>query len=490
MSKSSIVEKKRLIPKCKECHNTVSFKVSERNQCITYCNKCYEFNEYPINNGLITTIFKMKDMSFINSENNDIICKRCNKIYCPKCYLEHEDYIQSIQMKPIKVGSKNNRTKQKHVEIINFFPYKIKCNKCNRQYLEGRLNENKQKKHYATIDNLIDDFNLAKHHIEIYYTQRKNILIDELKRKIKQIEDYYQKSLSFHQNIFQLINQIIMNYNKTKSDALFDNLNTLCYFNYSKFEGNQKTLDSKINSFLTFLSTNKIISDIPYSFFYHINVKEFLQVDDQYYSDIIKSNYGKFIFYNPKKIFISNPNYDSYSLIIKAPYKKKLAQVLEINSNQLLINYGKKKLDICTFTNRTYSFSHLPAFFKTNVRLDLLLYVTKDKNIIAIFKNEFLVFKSTPPYSLIKKKEIRTGRVQIIYQLHNENLVLKTEKDNVDSLIFYDYKKWKKIYVYTDFNNSYYWRDNSIHELSNGKMVLQRFRDGFYIFNTTVFIIY
>ena len=100
-----------------------------------------------------------------------------------------------------------------------------------------------------------------------------------------------------------------------------------------------------------------------------------------------------------------------------------------------------------------------------------------------------MVFKSTPPYSIIKKKEIRTGCVDTIYQLNNENLVLLTQKDKVDSLIFYDYKKWRKIYVYTDFNNSYYWRDNSIHELSNGKMVLQRFPDGFIIFNTNNYTI-
>ena len=41
-----------------------------------------------------------------------------------------------------------------------------------------------------------------------FYTE-KNKLIDTLKNKIKLIEDYYQKSLSYHQIVFKLIDKLI-----------------------------------------------------------------------------------------------------------------------------------------------------------------------------------------------------------------------------------------------------------------------------------------
>ena len=60
---------------------------------------------------------------------------------------------------------------------------------------------------------------------------------------------------------------------------------------------------------------------------------------------------------------------------------KKLVKVLEINSNQLLINYGKAKLDICTFSNRTYSFSHLPAFLKKMLGLSFYYVLQKTRTL-------------------------------------------------------------------------------------------------------------
>ena len=53
-----------------------------------------------------------------------------------------------------------------------------------------------------------------------FYTE-KNKLIDTLKNKIKLIEDYYQKSLSYHQIVFKLIDKLITDYNRTKSVKYF-----------------------------------------------------------------------------------------------------------------------------------------------------------------------------------------------------------------------------------------------------------------------------
>ena len=105
-------------------------------------------------------------------------------------------------MKTIKIRTKNNRTKKKIIQITKYSPYKIKCNKCNRQYIEGRSNFHKRTQNYESIETLITDFAKAKEYYECHFTQKKNELIDTLKNKLNLIEDYYQKSLSYHQIVF------------------------------------------------------------------------------------------------------------------------------------------------------------------------------------------------------------------------------------------------------------------------------------------------
>ena len=42
-----------------------------------------------------------------------------------KCYLEHEDYIEQIQMKTIKIRTKNKRAKKKIIQIVFIKNYGI-----------------------------------------------------------------------------------------------------------------------------------------------------------------------------------------------------------------------------------------------------------------------------------------------------------------------------------------------------------------------------
>ena len=61
-------------------------------------------------------------------------------------------------MKTIKIRTKNNRTKKKIIQITKYSPYKIKCNNCNRQYIEGRSYFHKRTQNYESIETLITDF--------------------------------------------------------------------------------------------------------------------------------------------------------------------------------------------------------------------------------------------------------------------------------------------------------------------------------------------
>ena len=97
-----------------------------------------------------------------------------------------------------------------------------------------------------------------------FYTE-KNKLIDTLKNKIKLIEDYYQKSLSYHQIVFKLIDKLITDYNRTKSVSIFQDLNNICNFDFPKMEEHKVSLDTRISNFLYFLS-NKSVVDRKTSF--------------------------------------------------------------------------------------------------------------------------------------------------------------------------------------------------------------------------------
>ena len=145
----------------------------------------------------------------------------------------------------IKIRTKNKRPKKKIVQITTYSPYKIKCNNWNRQYIESRNNFHKSSQNYQSIETLITDFAKAKEHYECHFTQKKNKLIDTLKNKIKLIEDYYQKSLSYHQIVFKLIDKLITDYNRTKSVSIFQDLNNICNFDFPKMEEHKVSLDRK-----------------------------------------------------------------------------------------------------------------------------------------------------------------------------------------------------------------------------------------------------
>ena len=76
-------------------------------------------------------------------------------------------------MKTVKIRTKNKRPKKKIVQITTYSPYKIKCNNCNRQYIEGRNNFHKSSQNYQSIETLITDFAKAKEHYECHFTQKK-----------------------------------------------------------------------------------------------------------------------------------------------------------------------------------------------------------------------------------------------------------------------------------------------------------------------------
>ena len=278
-----------------------------------------------------------------------------------------------------------------------------------------------------------------------FYTE-KNKLIDTLKNKITLIEDYYQKSLSYHQIVFKLIDKLITDYNRTKSVSIFQDLNNICNFDFPKMEEHKVSLDTRISNFLYFLS-NKSVVDRKTSFFEQPNCKELIL--NTYSGGIIKSNTGKIIIRKLHRCLIRYPYDDYYSLILTSPHKDDFYTIIEINSNQLLCSEANgNHVYICTYTHNSYKYIKLPKYHKSSH----LFLIGKDKNILSIASDNYFISFQLNPYLVTQKSKINfKGFMSILYQMSNENILIKGSNPN--SIIEYDYKKENIVNIFTFESN-------------------------------------
>ena len=99
---------------CLQCNNEMIIKLSNlsQNKIILYCEKCFFYNEYLINNDLLD-----KSLGQNNNLSKNIICKKCNKSYCSKCYLLHKDIITNVKLKPKENLVKKNIFLLQHIQM-------------------------------------------------------------------------------------------------------------------------------------------------------------------------------------------------------------------------------------------------------------------------------------------------------------------------------------------------------------------------------------
>ena len=103
---------------CLQCNNEMIIKLSNlsQNKIILYCENCFSYNEYLINNDLLD-----KSLGQNNNLSKNIICKKCNKSYCSKCYLLHKDIITNVKLKPIIIKAKGKPRQKKIYSCYNIF---------------------------------------------------------------------------------------------------------------------------------------------------------------------------------------------------------------------------------------------------------------------------------------------------------------------------------------------------------------------------------
>ena len=108
---------------CK-CSNELNYKLIGKNIILVYCDKCYIFDQYEINKEFINIIYNGQ----LSLSNDELTCEKCGKVFCMKCYLEHEDYIDKIRIKSMKYRVKNSHYKTKKITIKTYLQknYRIK----------------------------------------------------------------------------------------------------------------------------------------------------------------------------------------------------------------------------------------------------------------------------------------------------------------------------------------------------------------------------
>lgn len=455
--------------KCDKCDNELSFKYIEWNKWIVYCDICYHFYQYYFCNKGIR--------QFSLSNESELTCEKCGKVFCMKCYLEHEDYIDKLRIRSIKYRVKNSHYKTKKITIKTYLPYKIKCDRCNRHYNEGRFNHNIKEEYKMNFENIINNYKKAKEHFNLYYTQKKNKLIEELQNKITLIEKKYQQSLSYHQNIFQLIEQLIFNYNETHSKKSLYNLKSICNFNFSTLEDNKNKLDTKINNYLSFLSNEYIITN------------KSSQIDKMKCTDcnvsiknslsFVCSEKEKVIFYKSKGCNIKYIYDDNFFMKILPPKNKYFCKIQELNSNQLLciIHDIVYSLALITFTKTTYKYTPLPKNYESSKLFKML--ILKDNNILTLsYDNEMLIINPKPPYNILHREKLPPITTGSFIQLRNENLVFAMSDAANKCVVFYDYKLKKVFHVFEEPEKKHCYRcQYNIQELSNGNLVFEMIED-------------
>ena len=83
----------------------------------------------------------------------------------------------------------------KYIPIVTYSNENFYCDKCNKARIGPKTGFYNKEEQLRNIKQIQTELSTAKAHFIIYYTENKSNYIQLLKRKIQQIEEYYNKSL-------------------------------------------------------------------------------------------------------------------------------------------------------------------------------------------------------------------------------------------------------------------------------------------------------
>lgn len=399
-------------PKCKNCLSYLIFKLS-LNTIILYCDKCLNSFKIPLFKHFIDQTFlnQIESHMVIEQYNNDIECDKCKKRYCSYCFRDHVDYINSYFH-----FSKHLNTKEinKESNKQNYENYNIKCDHCGRQYNNGIVYLHGEKRKISEIK---QEFIKAQNHLN-YYEKLKNSLINEICQKINKIENSYTVNHSYHMNIFELINQLLLWSKQTQSESVRKSLDNLTHFNFPFIDLTPiDNLNDKIDALNKFYQNEYLIKDKA------INPLDFLQNVKTIIHDypLLKLPNNKILSYTKNKIEI----YNQYNFQRETKFyfgDEKVFDVQIIDNNNCFVT-AFDKFYKCHFNKNEYLLEDFivegKPFYTRNI--DVL---PKNNLFIINERNNILFISGQSPHTILHRAPFN-GKVEIEknYEL-NDNKIL------------------------------------------------------------------
>ena len=140
------------------------------------------------------------------------------------------------------------------------------CYQCVASHSAHSLIKFKSLKSKINNRNLLSEFEEAKRHLEREHSRIKSEIVQELRNKIKKIEDAYRRNEERNRKICRFVAMVLNAYESTKNIPnyhIVKNLIDNTHYSKASFEqtvnANELTLANKVNACIDFFNTNHII---------------------------------------------------------------------------------------------------------------------------------------------------------------------------------------------------------------------------------------
>ena len=363
--------------KCKTQFNDISKIYINLNDKAFYCEKCQQHF-----NNIINLLYIDTHCRIHKNKKSDLYCKTCKKEICENCF--------------------DNCEKEGHY-IINY----------KEEYKSDK------------IEKIINDFEKNSILIFEHNESIKNKYIEDYKKKVYNIIDFYNKNKKINESIISMIKVMIKNYRKSKENLnyrLISNIINNCYIIKPKLNDKVPT-DREL---LNYYSNNFIINKFnkEFSSKYYISEKSATNL-----INITQKLYA--VSYDNTIIKIYNQN---FKLIDEIQHKslnyenEKIKNIFRIYKRNQFISYSKSLLIL--WNSENYNNCIKKEDFEI---IDCILLA--DNYISILTKSSLIIYK-------IKNEEIQ---IHHTFDLTQSDFYSKIISINNNLLLFYRNQKPNKI---------------------------------------------
>lgn len=417
----------KIYPCCPQCliYCTLEFV----NQKIRlFCDNCSYCKTFKVDNNLISNIFKKFAPQKIEY-SSDVLCDKCKKLYCTKCYTKHKDILVNCEFQQ---KEQNNIKSIYIIEKKKYSNYNIKCDKCKRKYTLDIINPHiNQKKSLWKIKKNLQE---AENYLKSYYCILKLNIDLELKEKNVLIEKSFSYNYNYHTILFELIHSLINIYENNKNSIIYESIVNLTHFTYPTLDFPLEIeLNKKILQLHNFFSTKFMF--IEKNLEQNFLSQKYIMKETIYYDDKVVICKDKLIIYGDDEITI----YTLFDFQFVARVKLNelvtdvefdIFDVCVLNEKELLIS-SRSLLFICTFNGYNDKATLIKSYHRSIIEK---IYINQNKQIITCSDDKIVIRNSFHPYDFIKEIKFKLEMMNF-YLLKNNRMVIIEDLISDDSSI-------------------------------------------------------